>query len=186
MRFSTPMSVFGVALALAVSLSAGAQDQPAAGSPPPDTSTQQQQPAASATPPATQQAPAQTAAPSDDALPPPPIDMRRRPNPHRQANRLARELRLTSVQQSQIEPILADRIRRTRAVRTDATLGPRERRTEMREVSRDSVRRINAVLTMEQRQQWKQLRQQERAKRMEREQQLQSQPQPQPPVNNQQ
>ena len=185
MRFSTPMSVFGVALALAVSLSAGAQDQPAAGSPPPDTSTQQQQPEASATP-ATQQGPAQTAAPSNDALPPPPIDMRRGPNPHRQANRLARELGLTSVQQSQIEPILADRIRRTRAVRTDATLGPRERGAEMREVSRDSVRRINAVLTMEQRQQWKQLRQEERAKRMEREQQLQSQPQPQPPVNNQQ
>lgn len=187
MRISSCIGL-GTALVLAVSLSAGAQDQPAAGSPPPGTPAQtqqqtQQQPAAAPA----QQAPAQNAAPDDNALPPPPIDARRGPNPHRQAERLTKQLGLTTVQEAQIEPILADRIRRARSIRADATLGPQERRMELREAGRDSVRRISAVLTIEQRQQWKQLRREERAKRMERRQQtLQAQPAAPPTANNQQ
>lgn len=162
----------GSILIVGLTCGAWAQDQPAAGSPPPDNSASAPAQAQNSAPSQAQPAPEQSAAPAqNDALPPPPPDMRRGPNPRRQARTLARRLGLTPAQQAQIEPILSDHQQRMRSARTDATLTPQDRRARVREINHDSARRINAVLTPAQRQEYKQLRQEQRARRLQREQQ---------------
>lgn len=162
--FSSSMGL-GAVLILALSCGAWAQDQPAAGSPPPGA-------AAQSAPAQAQQPPEQNAAPAqNEAMPPPPPDARRGPNPRRQARMLARRLGLTPAQQAEIEPILADHQQRMRRARADTTLTPRDRRARVREINHDSAHRINAVLTPAQRQEYKQLKQEQRAKRLERQQQ---------------
>lgn len=158
----------------------GAQDQPAAGSPPPAQTAQapaqtQQAPDQNAAPAQTQPQQDQNAAPEmDDALPPPPIDARRGPNPQKQAKMLAKRLGLTADQQADVELVLANRVQRMRKARTDVTLAPPDRKALVREINRDSLRRINAVLTAEQRQEYKQFRQEQRAKRQEQREQQQT------------
>lgn len=174
MRILWCSCVAGAILGLGISTGAWAQDQPAAGSPPPGAAAQAPAQQQQAAPDQAQSAPAeQNAAPAqNDALPPPPPDARRGPNPHRQARMMARRLGLTPAQQAAIEPILADHQQRMRRARTDATLTPRDRRARIREINHDSARRINAVLTPAQRQEFKQLRQEQRARRLQREQQM--------------
>ncbi|MGH9617236.1 MAG: hypothetical protein ACRD28_10890 [Acidobacteriaceae bacterium] len=164
MRFFSMSLAVGAVLIFGVTCSARAQDQPAAGSPPPGASAQAP---AQTQPTPTQQTPDQNAAPAGDYAWPPPIDNVGRPNPKRRARMLARKLGLTSVQEAQIEPILMDHQQRMRRARTDQTLTPQDRKARVREINHDSVRRINALLTPEQRQQYRQLRQEQRARRME-------------------
>lgn len=182
MRIFARCVAFIAVLALGVSSGAFAQDQPAAGSPPPGAAAQTQQaPDQNAAPAQTQPAPEQNAAPAqDNAMPPPPIDARRGPNPQRQAKMLAKKLGLTPDQQADVELILANRKQRMQHARNDVTLAPRDKRTVTREINRDSVKRINALLNPEQRARYKQLRQQERAKRMEQREQRSMTPPPAP------
>ena len=142
----------GAVLMAGVACGAWAQDQPAAGSPPPGAAQAQQA------------APDQNAAPAQDGeMPPPPIDARRGPNPHRQAMMLAKRLGLTADQQADVELILANRKQRMQHARNDVTLAPQDKRAVMGEINRDSVKRINAMLSPAQRQQYRQLRQEQRA-----------------------
>jgi hypothetical protein len=156
MRIFAPSVLVGVALIFGAG--AGfAQEQPAAGAPPPGASSQ---------------APAQ-----DTQTPPPAPDMQGAPmparNPQRQARMLAKKLALTPDQESQIEPILADRIQRTQSLRADSTLTPRDRRARARGIAEDADGKINAILNDTQKQQYAQLKQEMKEKRQERKQQMQ-------------
>lgn len=190
MRICACSTALGAVLILGISYGAWAQDQPAAGSPPPgpaQTQTQQAAPDQSAGQAQTQAAPDQSAGqnaagPQGDELPPPPIDARRGANPHRQAMMLAKKLGLTQSQQADVELILTNRKQRMQHARNDATLAPQDRKAVVREINRDSMRRINAMLSPEQRQAYRQLRQEQRARRME--QREQQQPAAQPPAGN--
>lgn len=166
MRVFACSTALGAVLVLGISCGAWAQDQPAAGSPPPGAAQTQQA--------APDQSAGQNAAPAQDGeMPPPPIDARRGPNPHRQAMMLAKRLGLTQGQQADVELILANRKQRVEHARNDVTLAPRDRQAVVREINRDSVRRVNALLNPEQRAQYKQLRQEQRARRMEQREQQQ-------------
>lgn len=160
------MRIFHASFALGVALIVGlsgsillAQDQPAAGAPPPA---------------ATSPAPPEATSPT----PPANVQSTHAPDPQRQARRMAKRLGLTPEQQSEIEPILEDRQQQIQSVRADTTLAPGDRRAKIRGIVRESVRKINAVLSDAQRRQYKQMRQEQRAKRLQREQQRHSEAPP--------
>ncbi len=147
--------IFGLLTGVAL-----AQEQPAAGSPPPPPAAASQYP----------QTPA----------PPPNIRPNRPPYPVWQVREMTRRLGLTPQQESQVEGILADRQRKIQSVRADPTLAPMQRRARVGQIARNSIRRINGVLSYPQRRQYRQLRQEWRARRMQRQQQRQSQAPPPP------
>jgi hypothetical protein len=89
------------------------------------------------------------------------------PNPDHQAKRLAKKLGLSSGQEAQIEPILADRDQQVQSLRSNSTLAPQDRRTQMQGIVRDSDRKIEAILNDTQKQQYEQLKQERRAKRQQ-------------------
>lgn len=108
---------------------------------------------------------AQTPAPAD----PPPADTSqpapppaRAENPQRQAKRLAKQLGLTPDQTAKLEPILADRDRKMAAVRANTALSPLISQAQMRAIQQSTQQQLGAVLTVEQMQQLKALRQQRR------------------------
>ena len=115
----------------------------------------QNQPPAGATPPA---AGSQT---SPEAQP------HRAPNPHRQAKMMAKKLGLSADQQTQLEPILADREQQMQGVRADTTLAPNDRREKARGIMQDSDSKIDAILTDPQKQQYEQMKQSHRAARQQ-------------------
>lgn len=140
------MRFFKATLALGAFVSAGmlmAQQASPNQAPPPDASQ-----AAPAQPDQAQPQPNQ-------AQPAPP--MRHAPNPHRQARHLAKALGLSRDQVAQIEPILADRIQKMQTLRNDASVSPRDRRAQMRQIMQDSNSRIEAVLNDQQKQQFEQM-----------------------------
>jgi periplasmic protein CpxP/Spy len=127
----------------------------------------QDQPAAGSPPPAaTTQAPSAT----------------RAPNPERQSKMLAKRLSLTPEQESQIEPILADRDQQLQSVRADASLAPRDRRAKVQGIQQDSDSKINAILNDAQKQQYEQMKAEQRAKRQQQREQRQGGA---PPADNQ-
>jgi protein CpxP len=103
---------------------------------------------------------------------------RRPPDPARQARRLGKQLGLSQDQVSQIEPVIAGRQQQLENARTDPTLAPRQRRAEVRSIMRKSNRKIEAVMTDSQKQQYEQLLQ---ARRQARRQRMQQPPQQQAP-----
>lgn len=107
----------------------------------------------------------------DAAQSAPPPAQRRPPDPARQANRLGRQLGLSADQVSQIEPVIAARQQQLENLRTDPTLPPRQRRAEARSIMHSSNKKIEAVMTDSQKQQYKQLLQARRAARRQRMQQ---------------
>ncbi|MFP5276741.1 MAG: hypothetical protein ACLGPM_06480 [Acidobacteriota bacterium] len=162
----TTMRLFSSSLALGAALffalsggAAFAQDQPAAGSPPPASAQTPAQNTQAAPPPAAQ------------APPVPAMQNRRAPYPQRLARTLAKRLSLTPGQESKIETILTARQQQAQSIRADATLTPRERRISLRGIFQDSDRRIKAILTAPQRQQYMRWKQEQRARREQRKQQ---------------
>jgi Spy/CpxP family protein refolding chaperone len=91
----------------------------------------------------------------------------RTPDPVRQSKHLAKRLNLTPDQENQIEPILADRIQQSQAIRSDATLSPKDRAAKMRTLRQDSEAKIKSVLTSDQQQKYDQMRQQEHDRMMQ-------------------
>lgn len=83
------------------------------------------------------------------------------PNPQRQAHWMAKKLALTPDQQSQLEPILADRDQRMQAIQADTTLAPRDRHQKMKALRDDSQQKISAILTPAQQQQFAQMQQEQ-------------------------
>jgi Spy/CpxP family protein refolding chaperone len=90
---------------------------------------------------------------------------RRQPNPGNQSKMLARALNLTSDQQAQIEPILADRDQRIEALRSNTSLAPKARRQQLQAIQQNSKSRIEALLNDTQKQQFEQLLADRRASR---------------------
>jgi periplasmic protein CpxP/Spy len=161
MQIFAPSMALGAALILVFPGSALlAQDQPAAGAPPPAATSQAPSPAA-------QQAP------SLDAQQAPPLGAQpnRAPDPKRQVKMMARRLALTPKQQSKIEPILADRQQQLENVRADTTLAPRNRRMMVQAIRQDSDSKIEALLSDVQKQQYEQMKQEQRANGQMREEQ---------------
>lgn len=179
MRLSSLSMAVGAVCLCAFSASAvRAQEQPAAGSPPPGAAYQA--PAGgSAQPPA--------AAPAPEANVPPPG---RVPDPQRAAQRqvwmLTRRLGLTPAQRSEIEPILANRIRLIAGIRHDPTLVPWQKRTRIAKINKDSNGEIETILTGPQIEGYHQILQERLAHQREMQQQRQQQQQQQqmggPPV----
>lgn len=83
-------------------------------------------------------------------------------NPDRQLARLTRELSLTSAQQDQIRPLLAERAQKIQALMQDQSLAPQDRRMQMRTINEGMENGIVAVLTDEQKQKYAQMREEAR------------------------
>ncbi len=178
MRFSSlSMALGAVCICALFANTLRAQEQPATGSPPPGAAYQT--PAAGST-----QPPA--AAPAPEANVPPPG---RVPDPQRAAQRqvwmLTRRLGLTPAQRSEIEPILAKRIRLIASIRHDPTLVPWQKRTRVEKVFKDSDGEIETILSGPQIEGYQRIIQQRLAHQREMQQQRQQQQQQQmggPPV----
>lgn len=97
----------------------------------------------------------------------------RTPDPARQSKHLAKRLNLTPDQENQIEPILADRIQQSQAIRSDSSLSPKDRAAKMRALRQDSEAKIKSVLTSDQQQKYDQMLQQEHDRMMQRRQERQ-------------
>ncbi|MGI4756812.1 MAG: hypothetical protein ACRYGF_08185 [Janthinobacterium lividum] len=91
------------------------------------------------------------------------------PDPQRQARRLAQKLGLTMDQQSKLEPILADRDHQLQRTRTDVTLLKKDRRAKLQSIKKDSVAKVNAVLTPAQKQLYEQMKQARKAHKQQEE-----------------
>jgi Spy/CpxP family protein refolding chaperone len=86
-------------------------------------------------------------------------------NPDRQLARLTKELSLTSAQQDQIRPLLAERAQKMQALMQNQALAPEDRRTQMRTVNEGTQNGIVAVLTDEQKQKYAAMREEMREHR---------------------
>jgi periplasmic protein CpxP/Spy len=100
---------------------------------------------------------------------------RHAPNPHRQAKVLAKKLGLSAQQESQLEPILANRVQQVQSIRADTTLSPQEKRLKLRGVRQDANNQIEAMLTDSQKQQFEQMKQQQMSRHRQQQQQQQEQ-----------
>ncbi|MFL6447886.1 MAG: hypothetical protein ACJ746_09400 [Bryobacteraceae bacterium] len=84
-------------------------------------------------------------------------------DPQKQADRLAKRLRLTSEQQSQLLPILSQRADQAKALRSDTRLTATDRRAKLRDLRQESESQIRNILTDSQKQQYDALLQQARS-----------------------
>ncbi len=113
-------------------------------------------------------APQEAPPPSDQAGPPPEGRAGRGGmNPDTQLQMMSKRLNLSDDQASQIRPILADAFSQMQALRTDASMAPRDKMAKMRSIRQDSDARIKAVLTDAQRTQYEQLEQRRMQQRMQ-------------------
>jgi periplasmic protein CpxP/Spy len=96
------------------------------------------------------------------------------PNPNRQVKHLTKALNLTSAQQSQIKPIIADQDQQFQSLRSDSTIAPKDKRAKFMSIRQDTDMKLEAVLNDQQKQQFEQLRAQQRERAQERHQQRQS------------
>jgi Spy/CpxP family protein refolding chaperone len=88
----------------------------------------------------------------------------RQADPQKQAQRLAKRLQLTSDQQNQLLPILAQRADQAKALRNDASLSATDRRAKMRDLRQESDAQIRNILTDSQKQQYDAMLQQARGR----------------------
>ncbi len=72
--------------------------------------------------------------------------------------RLAQELNLTQEQRQKLEPIFQQQMQQMRATREDTSLTPEQRRVKMDQLRQSTHSQINSVLTPEQQEKFKQLR----------------------------
>ena len=81
-------------------------------------------------------------------------------NPHREAAMLTKKLNLTPDQSAKLEPILADRDQKLRALRQNTALSQADFRTQMRSIHHDTKTQLESVLTPDQQAQLKSMRRQ--------------------------
>ena len=73
--------------------------------------------------------------------------------------KLSNELELTDAQKAQLRPILMGAHQQAEAIKGDTTLTPEARKTKMRELGRSTRQQMQAILTPEQREKLKAIRQ---------------------------
>ena len=76
--------------------------------------------------------------------------------------KLSNELELTDAQKAQLRPILMGAHRQAEAIKEDTTLTPEARKAKMRELGRSTRQQMQAILTPEQREKLKAIRQEHR------------------------
>ena len=92
-------------------------------------------------------------------------------DPNRQLKMLTRQLKLTSEQQSQIQPILTDRQAQMTKLHDDSSLSPEDRRSKMRSIREDSETKIKAVLNDDQKKSYDQMQARMRERMQQRQEQ---------------
>lgn len=75
-----------------------------------------------------------------------------------QLDRLTKQLQLTTDQQAKIGPMLQQRNQQLEALHNDASLKPADRRAKAQTIMQDSESQIGGVLTQEQNDKWKAMR----------------------------
>jgi periplasmic protein CpxP/Spy len=75
-----------------------------------------------------------------------------------QLERLTKQLQLTQDQQAKIGPMLQQRDQQLEALRSDTSLKPADRRAKAMSIMQDSEGQIGGVLTQEQNDKWKAMR----------------------------
>lgn len=88
----------------------------------------------------------------------------RRPmmDPEQQAMRMQKQLNLSDDQMGQIRPILADAQRQSMDVRSDTSLAQPDRRAKMMAIRQDSMAKVKALLTADQRVKFEQMMEKQR------------------------
>lgn len=83
--------------------------------------------------------------------------------PGARMQKLAAALGLTDAQKAQLKPILKDARQQAEAIKADTSLTPEARKDKMKELRRSTKQQMMTVLTPDQLQKMKELRQQRRA-----------------------
>src|SRR5215470_3065099 len=68
-------------------------------------------------------------------------------------------LKLTDDQKAKLKPILQDEVKQMKAVRDDSSLTVEQQRAKLIEIHEKTQPKVNAVLTPEQQEQWKKMKQ---------------------------
>lgn len=76
-------------------------------------------------------------------------------NPEREADRLSKNLNLSSDQRAKLEPILADRDQKIAALQSDSTITPMIAQKQMHAIHQQTRQQLAAILTPDQMQQLK-------------------------------
>jgi protein CpxP len=77
--------------------------------------------------------------------------------PTQRAERIAKQLNLTSDQQAKVQGILQQQRTAMQNVRQDSSLSPQDRRTKMMDIRSSTNTQIRALLTADQQQKWDQM-----------------------------
>jgi Spy/CpxP family protein refolding chaperone len=96
--------------------------------------------------------------------------------PEKVVSMLDSKLALSDDQKNKITPIIADRQEKMRALRSDTSLRPMQRRRKAKEIMSDSDQKIKAVLTPDQQQKYAEMEQQMRDEAKERRQEQKANP----------
>ena len=84
-------------------------------------------------------------------------------DPERQLQFLTKKLNLSSEQQTQLRPILAERAQQVEALRSDTSLAKEDKHEKMRTLHEESQSKIEAVLTAEQKKTYEQMQERSHA-----------------------
>ena len=85
-------------------------------------------------------------------------DQRRRDQAEDRLRRMSKELNLTDDQKEKIRPILEDEAQQMKTVQSDNSLTDQQRRKKMREIHKTFEPQVQAVLTPEQREKFKNMK----------------------------
>jgi protein CpxP len=105
---------------------------------------------------------------SDQSVPAQPgtrYDQRRRDRAEDRLRRMSKELNLTDDQKEKVKPILQDEAQQMKSVQADNSLTAQQRRKKMREIHKTFEPQVQAVLTPEQRDKLKNMKQEGRERR---------------------
>ncbi|WP_047486959.1 hypothetical protein [Terriglobus sp. TAA 43] len=80
-------------------------------------------------------------------------------NPHKTALKMGKKLGLSQDQTAKLEPILAERQQKMKALRTDTTLTADQKKDQRRQIQESTQTEMSGVLTPDQMQQLKTMRQ---------------------------
>lgn len=77
---------------------------------------------------------------------------------------IAKQLQLTDAQKEQLRPIFREEAQKVRQVRQDTTLTREQKRDQLKEIRQDLAAKVKPILTPEQLEKWKKIREERRAK----------------------